>query len=281
MAFTLLMLSVFPSGKFLSRRWQLIWIILISLFAIPILVGSWIETSLSSAYQIPNPFFGRTNDQLYDALFSTAIVMMPLNVLFALGMIFVRFRRAKGRERQQMKWLFFGVTLMVLQFSLGFVLGFALLGWAMGDILVNSFFIWAIVGIGIALIRHNLYGVDVIIRRTLIYGVLTVILAGVYLTGIILLQRGFRALSGQESQLAIVLSTLAIAGLFNPLRQRIQQVVDKRFYRRKYNAKEVLASFAQKARDEVDLTLLTNELMQVVRETVQPSHVSLWLKEES
>ena len=117
-----------------------------------------------------------------------------------------------------------------------------------------------------------------VINRTLVYGLLTATLVALYFGGIVVLQRLFVALTGQESTLAIVASTLAIAALFNPLRRRIQSFVDRRFYRRKYDARKTLEDFSIKLRDETDLEALNNELVGVVRETMQPSHVSLWLR---
>jgi hypothetical protein len=135
--------------------------------------------------------------------------------------------------------------------------------------------------IGFAVLKYRLYDIDIIINRALVYGPLTVSLAAVYLGGVVGTQAAFRTLTGQEqqSQLAVVVSTLAIAALFNPLRRRIQSFIDRRFYRKKYDAAKTLESFSYRLREEVDLEILTRELVTVVEQTIQPTRVSLWLRD--
>ena len=134
------------------------------------------------------------------------------------------------------------------------------------------------VSAGIAVLKYRLYGIDLIINRTLVYGPLTTMLVAVYVGGVLLLQYAFRALTGSESQLAIVASTLLIAALFNPLRRRVQTFIDHLFYRRKYDAAKTLDAFSAKLRDETDIDALNSELLSAVRETVQPEHASVWLR---
>jgi hypothetical protein len=160
-------------------------------------------------------------------------------------------------------------------------------GWGgVGFVLVIAGLIGIFIAVGIAVMHYRLYDIDVVINRTLVYGSVTALLAAGYFGNIMLLQGigsmvfqvPFRTLTGQETQLANVAATLAMAALFNPLRRRIQAFIDRSFYRRKYDAAKTLEAFSAKLRDETDLDALRNDLVRVVRETLQPTHVSLWLK---
>jgi ADP-ribosylglycohydrolase len=158
-----------------------------------------------------------------------------------------------------------------------------LLGDALWNLLFVASFAALYVAVGMAIFRYRLYDIDIIINRTLVYGSLTATLALVYFGGVAITQAIFHALTAQEQQpqLAIVVSTLVIAALFNPLRRRIQSFIDRRFYRRKYNAAKTLEAFSAKLRHETDLDSLSADLVGVVRETMQPAHVSLWLRPDT
>jgi hypothetical protein len=137
------------------------------------------------------------------------------------------------------------------------------------------------ISIAVAVLRYRLYDIDILINRTLVYGSLTAALIAIYFGGIVVLQRLFVLLTGEQSTLAVVASTLLIAALFNPLRRRIQSFIDRRFYRSKYDASKTLEAFSVKRRDETNLEALNDDLVGVVRETMQPAHVSLWLRPET
>jgi hypothetical protein len=192
--------------------------------------------------------------------------------------VFVRFRRSRGDERQQIKWFASAAAL-----SLVWIIVFGQSTRGLPEVIVALSSLLVIPSIpiatGIAILRYRLYDIDVLINRTLVYGSLTLMLALIYFGGVATTQAIFGALTGQEEQpqLAVVVSTLVIAALFMPLRRRIQSFIDRRFYRRKYDASKTLEAFSAKLRDETDLDRLGEDLMDVIKETIQPSHISLWL----
>jgi hypothetical protein len=183
-----------------------------------------------------------------------------------------RLGRARGEERQQLKWFAYATALVVLGFiPLNFIP-------TVGPLILIAALLGIPLSVGIAILRYQLYDIDVVINRTLVYGALTAALVAVYVGSVVLLQGLLRPVTGQGNDLAIIASTLAIAALFNPLRHRIQDFIDRRFYRRKYDAAQVLAAFSATVRDEVDADKLREHLLDAVQETMQPTHVSLWLR---
>jgi hypothetical protein len=272
------MVAVFPNGHFLSLRWQ--WLTLTGIFfmTFPLFVGAIIETPMSSAFQIPNPFVTTHPSGLYNLLFTTGVPFMPLSSLVVLVTVLIRYRRGHGRERQQIKWLLSGVAAMVAMIIVGLVM---VMGWesAVGGIIVNSAVLAPLFGIGVAMLRHQLYDIDIIIRRTLIYSAVSVVLALVYLGSVIVWQQLFSIFVSSQSPVAIVISTLIIAALFNPVRHRVQAIIDRRFFRQKFDAQQTLTAFALRARDEVELEVLAAELFDVVHRTMQPEHMSFWLRD--
>ncbi len=261
---------LFPDGRFVPRwtRWLAVF---------------WI------ALQMPIYFFPDSPFSLWQW---PPLIMLPLLFGFLGSLVFAQVYRyiwvSGPIQRQQTKWVVFSLICII-------VVGFGALFmqvvfpsqmqpdsliFVIGQIAVAPLsFLLIPLSIGMAILRYRLWDIDAIINRTLVYGALTATLVLVYFGSVVGLQRVLTPLIGQDSQVAIVASTLAIAALFNPLRRRIQAFIDRRFYRRKYDAAQVLAAFAATARDEVDLDKLTAELVHVVEETLQPEHVSLWLRE--
>ena len=208
------------------------------------------------------------------------------SILYVLGIVaaaslFGRMRRARGVERQQLKWFTYATVILVvgavLDFTVSEATGLSWLG-EMGFVLTMVGLAGLPMAIGIAVLRYRLYNIDRIINRTLVYGAVTAMLLAVYVADIVLLQRIFVLLTGERSTLAVVASTLLIAALFTPLRRRIQSFIDRRFYRRKYDARKTMEDFSAQLRNETDLEALSDDLVGVVQETMQPAHVSLWLR---
>jgi hypothetical protein len=211
------------------------------------------------------------------------VFLLLVSGLFAALSLIHRLVVAGGYERQQIKWFLFATVLMLGGF---FVLSLFPSGTLLNEIScgVGVFgFLFFPVATGIAILRYRLYDIDIIINRTLVYGSLTAILVGIYFGGVTATQTLFQALTGQEQlpQLVVVASTLLIAALFNPLRRCIQSFIDRSFYRSKYDARKTLEAFSAQLRDETDLEAMSDDLVGVVRETMQPAHVSLWLRFET
>jgi hypothetical protein len=201
--------------------------------------------------------------------------------------VFVRLRRATGIERQQIKWFAYATAAAVMGLVLAEVIPDVIEVPLWFERIGNAIFLLLIpaipISMGIAILRYRLYDIDIIINRTLVYGSLTAILASIYFGVVTVTQTLLSTVTGQERlpQLVVVASTLVIAALFNPLRRRIQAFIDRRFYRKKYDAAKTLEGLSKKLRDETDLQALNDDLVGVVRETMQPSHVSIWLRPET
>jgi hypothetical protein len=271
---TSFLLLLFPDGRLPSPRWRPVaWCAGVGIVGFVLGVG--LEPGpLEDFPQIVNPY-GVDSPMLWVVGLVGAVVAGGSMVASAVSLL-VRMRRAGDEQRQQIKWLAYGGVVAVGTIFVGGLI-------SIWSVLVSI----AIVAIallvlpvftGVAIVKHRLYDIDVVINRTLVYGSLTVMLALVYFGGVAGLQRLLAPVTGQDSQLVIVVSTLAIAALFNPLRRRIQDFVDRRFYRNKYDATRVLEAFSARLREETDLDRLNGDLMAVVRDTVQPAHVSLWLR---
>jgi hypothetical protein len=195
-------------------------------------------------------------------------------LLAAIASLFVRFRASSSVEREQLKWLTFSGSIAGAVLSID-----AATGNHSSALLVVTDFVFLLIAVsaGIAILRYRLYDIDVVINRAIVYAVLTATLAGAYLATVLLLQLVLHPLT-QQSDLAIAGSTLAVAALFRPARVRIQATVDRRFFRRQFDATQTLEAFGARVRDEVELAALTAELQEVIVATMQPAHVSLWLR---
>ena len=262
---------LFPDGRFVPR-----W-----LYWVPIL---W--TAHETAYY----FFP---DSIFNIVRSFPLIDPVVTLTFlciGIGAQLYRYRRVSGlTQRQQTKWVIFGMLAAGLgAVGFGLVINSSPILAEFGSpyafvfetgILISMLLIP--LSIGVAILHSRLWDVDIAINRALVYGSLTAALVALYLGGIVVLQRVFVALTGEKSPLAIVASTLLIAALFNPLRRRVQAFVDRRFYRSKYDARKTLEAFSAKLRDETDLNALRDDLVGVVRETMQPAHVSLWLRPDT
>lgn len=272
---------LFPTGRPLSRRWG--WLIY---FGMVLAAAVFLPTTLGETlapgsggvdWSVPNPIGFLTESWVNSVVVPVFAATLPVWVLLSAAALFVRFRRAGPAERNQIKWLLYAVALFTASYVPTFlVASFSDPGsywnilWALGMLTIP-------VAIGIAILRYQLFDIDVIIRRTAVYAVLSALLALVYFGSILLLQTAFEVVTAEQSPLIIVISTLLIAALFAPLRQRVQDFIDRRFFRQKYDAQQVLAQFARTARDEVEMDVLQAELLSTIQEIMQPEQLSVWL----
>ena len=270
-----LLFLLFPGGRPLSRRWR--WAVWLAAVAI--------ASQAAGAAMLPGPLVDAPVKGLQNpAAVAGADVLEGLgwglgltSLMLATASLALRFRRARGEERLQLKWFAFAAVLFalscVIAAGIWFVEGNLPAG---GQLLVLTAYSTIPVAAGIAILRHRLYDIDLVIRRTLVYGGLTATLGAAYLASVLL-----TGLAVGRSGLAVAVSTLAVAALFGPARAHIQAIVDRRFYRRRYDAARTLEAFGGRLRDEIDLEALGADLRGVVRNTVQPTHVSLWLRRRS
>jgi hypothetical protein len=285
------LILLFPDGKLPSRRWRpLAWFSGVVIVVLSV-AGGLAPGPLENQGRIRNPFGIEALPWLQDAVY-LILPLLPLCIFASAVSMVLRYRRSRGEVRQQIKWVAFVASLSGLSYLIPMIFASVVLlrsddslppfpWWA------EVFFTVAVLGfagvpvaIGFAVLKYRLYDIDVVINRTLVYGSLTAMLVALYFGCVATTQTILRALTGQteQPQLAVVISTLVIAALFNPLRRHVQSFIDRRFYRRKYDARNTLETFSARLRDETDLETLNNDLAGVIRETMQPAHVSLWLR---
>jgi hypothetical protein len=279
---------LFPDGRLPTRRWRpLAW--LCGVVIVSASVGSMLSPGpLDIPRGIRNPF-GLEAAPWVTTVTYAILPLLPLCMLASALSLVLRYRSSRGDVRQQIKWIAFAASLVALTYLIAMVASFIhpseawltagpVLWLDLLTIAALLSFVTIPIAVGFAVLKYRLYDIDLLINRTLVYGSLTATLASIYLGGVVGLQYVFRTLTAQGSTLAVVASTLVIAALFNPLRGRVQALVDRRFYRRKYDAVKTLEAFSARLRDETDLGTLADDLVGVVGETMRPAHVSLWLR---
>ena len=283
----ILLILWFPDGHLVSHKWRYLYIVLFLSIAILspslFLTGpDWNGGETAGGIVIDNPF-GWLTFELPFFVGLGAFLSIVMSMFLAVVSIIIRYRSSGQQVRLQLRWFFWG-TLLYTCFDFAPLLfigetqtptGFALLLYLTS----YSSILFVYIAVGVAILRYRLYDIDIIIRRTLQYSLLTALLTLVYFGSVVLLQSLVENLTGQQSPLVIVLSTLAIAALFNPLHKLVQNFIDRRFYRKKYNAEQALSRFADAARDEVELDILTTKLVNLIDESLQPEEINLWLKQ--
>jgi hypothetical protein len=270
---------LFPNGRLPSARWR--WFARFTAIALlPATILSAFSPDLIISNTLDNPLGVEGLPNVIRAIEAFMYALIVVGVSSMLG----RLRHAGTIERQQIKWFAYATVVVIsgviLKNTLYPAMGLTWVWWV-GLILTAIGVVSSPVAMGVAIFRYRLYEIDIIINRTLVYGSLTATLVALYFGVIVVLQSLFVVLIGEKSTLAVVASTLVIAALFTPFRRRIQSIVDRRFYRRKYDARKTLEAFSTQLRDETDLDSLSSELVGVVRETMQPEHVSLWLRPDT
>ncbi len=271
---------LFPDGRPPSRRWRWVaWLGAVSIAMIVVLASILLWSERGPRLLGDTEIMAGRPGWIV-ALLSAAFPLMLVAGLAAVISLFARFHRTGGVGRQQIKWFAYATAVSLFWVFLLDGIPHSSRVFEAFTAVLGLFVVPSIpVAAGVAIFRYRLYDIDRIINRTLVYTALTGVLLGVYIGGVVLLQMLFRSLAGGESTIAIVASTLAIAALFSPLRRRIQAFIDRRFYRKRYDAARTLEAFGGRLRDEVDLRTLTDDVVGVVTETVQPTHASLWLRD--
>jgi hypothetical protein len=268
-------LLLFPDGRLPSPRWRPVARLAAGALA-AVVIGLALTPGRFANTAIENPVGLEAAPWLPRGLGTAGAVALIAALAGSIASLRARYRAAGADERMQLKWLLYAAALVGANVAVSLPVEM-LVGDSVANVTnaITTMTTAAVpVAMGIAILRHRLYDVDVVINRTLVYGALTATLAAGYLGGVLLAQ----VVIGAESGLAVAISTLAVAALFRPARARIQEAVDRRFYRRRYDAARTLEAFGARLRDEVELDLVAADLRAVARDTVQPSHVSLWLR---
>jgi hypothetical protein len=269
------LLLLFPDGRLPSPRWRAVAWCAGAGIGLLFAADSLSSGPLADYPELANPY--GVDSPVVDVVGGIAALALAVAMVGSPLSLVLRFRRAGRAERQQIKWLALAGAVAAVTFVLALA-SYEALPEGVSDRAIMLSILMLPVAAGVAILRHRLYDIDVVINRTLVYGALTATLAAAYFGSVLLLQLALSPLT-EESDLAIAGSTLAVAALFRPARARIQHAVDRRFYRRRYDAARTLESFGTRLRDQVDLDALGADLRGVVTDTMQPAHVSLWLRE--
>jgi hypothetical protein len=273
--FGLAMLALlFPTGRPPTRRWARMYWLLVPGAALFIFVQIFL---VYDPADWPPPPPAPVSQEILAALEKVASLLVLSSVIVGVASLVVRARRARGEERQQLKWFLYAVTLTGVALTVSVFSApwpdLNDLSWVAA---MSTLALWPMTA-GMAILRYRLYDIDVLINRTIVYGALTAVLGAAYVTSVLLLQTALRPFTG-GSDISVAASTLAVVALFQPLRRRIQDWVDRRFYRSRYDAQRTLDLFSARLKDEIDLGSLERELVGVVAETVRPTHASVWLR---
>jgi hypothetical protein len=278
-------LVVFPDGRLLSPRWRpLTWLAGLTAACLVIGVGL-LPGRLDPAAPGPNPLGIDGSGTLIDAIGVLGWILALVLFAAAGATTVIRLRRSTDATHQQMKWVCYAAAVLGVVWAQWTVL---YLSGVMGDVMfaveltIGAAAMAAVpVAMGIAILRYRLYGIDVIIRKTLVYAALIAILGAAYIGGVVLLSVGLRSLTGGRGAVAVTVSTLGVAAMFQPLRRRVQHAVDRRFYRDRYDSARIVSLFNQRMRDQIDLGALETELLAVVSTALQPASVGLWIRDEA
>jgi hypothetical protein len=283
------MILLFPDGRLPSRRWRPFAWFAGGVMVLMNVIFALVPGPLEDHPGVRNPF-GLEQYSWLPGVAVFIVLMLPLCILVSAFSLVLRYRRSGREVREQIKWLAFAASFVGLMYFGTLISGLLLspesyttnetppLWISLSQLLTQTSFASVPIAIGFAVLKFRLYDIEIIINRALVYGLLTATLVALYFGGIVLLQRVFVIITGERSTLAVVASTLLIAALFNSLRRRTQSFIDRRFYRRKYDAAKTLAAFTTRLRNETDVDVLRNEVVGVARSTVQPAHVSFWLR---
>jgi hypothetical protein len=265
---------LFPTGRLLSPRWRPVaWLAGVTTAVLTVGTSLRTELELAPGQVIANPIgVAAVGNPEQSPVALVLIGLLTVLAAVAFGSLVLRFRRSRGEERQQLKWFTYAAALVPLS-----VIGDSLPA-VVGDLANDVPIVLLPVAAGIAILRYRLYDIDRLINRTLVYGLLTALLAGVYVGAVLVLGQIFGGVTGDPPSWVVAGATLAVAALFQPARRRIQALVDRRFNRRKYNTAQTIQAYSTRLRDQVDLDTLSTELLAVVDQTMEPTRVSLWLR---